>query len=216
MPPFPPDQELTLTLQLQQGLAELQLLASESQVEKLLEYVAMLQKWNKVYNLTAVRKAEQIITRHILDSLVILPYLHDGHILDVGSGAGLPGIPLAIIEPQRNFTLLDSNSKKTRFLFQCKAELGLDNLEVIHSRVEEFPVTSPFTTIVSRAYSNLAGMIDSTHHLLAEGGIFLAMKGIYPVAELEDIPSGYTIESIDPLQVPGLDAERHVVIAKRA
>lgn len=215
MPSFPPEQELTLTLQLQQGLAELPLSLSEANFEQLLHYVALLQKWNKVYNLTAVRKPEQIITRHILDSLVVLPYIRGAQVLDVGSGAGLPGIPLAIASPDTQITLLDSNSKKTRFLVQCKAELSLDNMEVVHSRVEDFQA-GPYSTIISRAYSNLAGMIDSTQHLLAEDGIFVAMKGIYPVAELEDIPAGYAVEAIHPLQVPGLDAERHVVIAKRA
>lgn len=201
-----------LSQQLQQGLAKLGLTIDEAVQSSLLDYVALLHKWNRAYNLTAVRKPELMVTRHLLDSLVVHPYLKPGRILDVGTGAGLPGIPLALIRPDDEFFLLDSNSKKTRFLTQVVTELGLKNVTVVQSRVEEFKPDQLFDTIMSRAYSTLANMISGTRHLLADGGVFFAMKGVYPVAELEELPADMQLVGSYQLYVPELDAERHLLV----
>jgi len=201
-----------LSQQLQQGLAKLGLTVDEAVQSSLLDYVALLHKWNRAYNLTAVRKPELMITRHILDSLVINPYLSSGRIIDVGTGAGLPGIPLALIRPDDEFFLLDSNSKKTRFLTQAVTELGLKNVTVVQSRVEEFKPDQLFNTIISRAYTTLAKMISGTRHLLADGGVFFAMKGVYPVAELDELPADMRLVGSYQLHVPELDAERHLLV----
>lgn len=201
-----------LAKQLQQGLLEIGLYIDEATQSKLLDYVALLHKWNRAYNLTAVRKPELMVSRHLLDSLVVQPYLQPGRILDVGTGAGLPGIPLALIRPDDAFFLLDSNSKKTRFITQAVAELGLQNVTVVQSRVEDYQPDQLFNTIISRAYSTLANMIAGTRHLLAEGGVFFALKGVYPVAEIDELPADMQLVQSYPLYVPGLDAERHLVI----
>lgn len=201
-----------LAKQLQQGLLEIGLYIDEATQSKLLDYVALLHKWNRAYNLTAVRKPELMVSRHLLDSLVVQPYLQPGRILDVGTGAGLPGIPLALIRPDDAFVLLDSNSKKTRFITQAVAELGLQNVTVVQSRVEDYQPDQLFNTIISRAYSTLANMIAGTRHLLAEDGVFFALKGVYPVAEIDELPADMQLVQSYPLYVPGLDAERHLVI----
>lgn len=201
-----------LAKQLQQGLLEIGLYIDEATQSKLLDYVALLHKWNRAYNLTAVRKPELMVSRHLLDSLVVQPYLQPGRILDVGTGAGLPGIPLALIRPDDAFFLLDSNSKKTRFITQAVAELGLQNVTVVQSRVEDYQPDQLFNTIISRAYSTLANMIAGTRHLLAEDGVFFALKGVYPVAEIDELPADMQLVQSYPLYVPGLDAERHLVI----
>lgn len=207
---------VSLLQSLHEGLAEMGLEIPEARANRMLDYLDILAKWNRIYNLTAVRKTEQMLTRHLLDSLAILPYVRPGRIIDVGSGAGLPGIPLALAMPESEFVLLDSNSKKTRFMQQAKADLQLDNLEVVHERVEDYRPEARFDTVVSRAYSSLSGMLESTAHLLKEDGINLAMKGVYPLAELDAIPEGYELVGVEQLHVPGLDADRHVVIIKRA
>ena len=181
----------------------------------LVEYIQLLEKWNTVYNLTSVRDKAQMVYRHILDSLVVSPFLQGSEILDVGSGAGLPGIPLAIANPEIDFTLLDSNQKKTRFIQQAVAELGLNNVEVISERIENFQIDKTFDTVTARAYSAIDNLISGVQHLLNEQSVILAMKGTYPVAELENIPSPYHVESIEKLQVPGLDADRHLVIIRK-
>lgn len=206
---------ISLVQSLNHSLEEMGLAIEQEQANRMLDYLDILAKWNRVYNLTAVRKPEQMLTRHLLDSLAILPFVKPGRIIDVGSGAGLPGIPLALALPDSQFVLLDSNSKKTRFLQQAKADLGLDNLEVVHERVEDYRPEEGFDTIVSRAYSSLAGMLESTAHLLGPDGINLAMKGVYPLAELDAIPEGFELVAVEKLQVPGLDADRHVVILRR-
>lgn len=203
-----------LATKLQQGLNELDLNIDESVQVKLLDYVGLLHKWNRTYNLTAVRKPELMVTRHLLDSLVIYPYLQAGRILDVGTGAGLPGIPLALIRPDDEFYLLDSNSKKTRFVTQAVSELELNNVTVVKSRVEEFQPGQVFNTIMSRAFSTLANMVTGTRHLLDSEGVLLAMKGVYPVAEVDDLPAGFELSASIELKVPGLDAERHLLIIR--
>ncbi|MGD9389105.1 MAG: 16S rRNA (guanine(527)-N(7))-methyltransferase RsmG [Thioalkalispiraceae bacterium] len=203
-----------LSKQLQQGIAALGLEVDEAKQSALLDYVALLHKWNRAYNLTAVRKPELMITRHLLDSLVIHPFLKPGRILDVGTGAGLPGIPLALIRPEDVFYLLDSNSKKTRFITQAVAELGLQNVSVVQSRVEDYKTNTTFDTIISRAYSTLANMVAGTRHLLAKNGVFFAMKGVFPVAEVDELPVDAELLESHALHIPGLDAERHLLVLK--
>ncbi|MBD3609400.1 MAG: 16S rRNA (guanine(527)-N(7))-methyltransferase RsmG [Gammaproteobacteria bacterium] len=205
----------SLIHELYHGLEKMGIQVSDEAANGMLDYLDLLSKWNRVYNLTAVRKPEQMLTRHVFDSLAILPFVEGKRIIDVGSGAGLPGIPLALTMPDCEFVLLDSNSKKTRFLQQAKTDLKLDNMEVVHERVEEYQPEQLFNTVVSRAYSSLAGMLESTSHLLLDDGVNLAMKGVYPVAELDAIPAGFELISVEQLQVPDLDADRHVVIIKR-
>ena len=201
---------------LSKGLRELDLQQplDDEQQSKLVKYVELLNKWNKTYNLTAVRKPEHMVTRHLLDSLSISPYLRGNSILDVGTGAGLPGIPLAILYPDRQFTLLDSNNKKTRFVVQSVSELELPNVDVVQSRVENHQVEAPFDTIITRAYSAIGEMVEQTSHLLAKDGTFLAMKGINPVAEIDGLPSGYVIKESHVIKVPGLEEERHLLEIK--
>ena len=201
---------------LSNGLRQLNLAQpiDEKQQAKLIKYVELLNKWNKTYNLTAVRKPEQMVTRHLLDSLSICPYLRGKSVLDVGTGAGLPGIPLAIVFPERQFTLLDSNNKKTRFVVQAVSELELPNVGVVQSRVEEFETEEPFDTITTRAYSAISDMVQQTSHLMARDGIFLTMKGANPIAELEELSSSYVVEESHLINVPGLDEERHLLEIK--
>lgn len=197
---------------LARGIDELSLDIDDDAFDRMLAFVELMIKWNRVYNLTSVRDPEQIVRRHILDSLVVIPYLQGNRILDVGSGGGLPGIPLSLACPDRQFTLLDSNGKKTRFLTQARAELGLENVEVAKARIEQFQPKQAFDTIISRAFSSVGEMASNTVRLCAEGGRIIAMKGIYPVAEMENLPE--TVEFVEsvPLQVPGLEAERHLII----
>lgn len=189
---------------------------TDEQVEQLLKYHALLVKWNKAFNLTAVRSPLEMVSRHLTDSLSVLPHIDCQRLIDVGSGPGLPGIPLAICRPDLPITLLDSNIKKSRFQFQAKAELGLDNVEVVHERVEKFTPEQPFDAVISRAFASLQDMIHWTDHLCAEQGIFLAMKGMYPVEELEQLPASIQLRQSIPLQVPGTDGERHLLILGRA
>jgi len=203
--------EPRLGIQLQQGCAALRLSLDARQQERLLDYIGLLAKWNKAYNLTAVRDEAQMVTRHLLDSLVIAPFVTGQRCLDVGTGAGLPGIPLAILFPQRDFLLLDSNGKKTRFLFQVKTALGLDNMTVHQARVESFTAAEPFETVLSRAFASLLEMVRGCRHLLAPGGKILAMKGAYPAHEIAAASQLGAEMVVHPLTVPGLDEERHLV-----
>ena len=196
------------------GLNALPLELDANVQSRLIDFIRLLVKWNRAYNLTAVRQPEQMVTRHLLDSLVIGPYLQGPSILDVGTGAGLPGIPLALAYPDHHFTLLDSNGKKIRFVTQAVAELGLANVDVIQSRVEAFQPAGRFDTITARAYASIEELVSQTKHLLADGGQYLIMKGVYPVAEVEAMPTGYRIEASHQLNVPKLDAERHLLIVR--
>lgn len=201
---------------LSKGLKQLHLQQplDDQQQNKLIKYVQLLDKWNKTYNLTAVRKPEQMVTRHLLDSLSICPYLRGKRVLDVGTGAGLPGIPLAVVFPERQFTLLDSNNKKTRFVVQAVSELELPNVDVVQSRVEEFESEALFHTVITRAYASIGDMVGQTSHLLAPDGVFLAMKGVNPVAEIDELTSSYKIKESHIIKVPGLEEERHLIEIK--
>jgi 16S rRNA (guanine527-N7)-methyltransferase len=201
---------MTLETTLESGLAALGLSFPKEVQQKLLDYLALLAKWNKVHNLTAVRELDDMVTLHLLDSFSILTHLHSQHVLDVGSGAGLPGIPIALVRPDCQVTVLDSSHKKAAFLSQAKAELGIQNLEVVCKRVEEYQPEKKFETIVSRAFSDLSEFVRLTKHLLAENGSWAAMKGVHPYDELEQVKQLRT--EVLPLTVPGLDAQRHLVL----
>ncbi|MFZ5589242.1 MAG: 16S rRNA (guanine(527)-N(7))-methyltransferase RsmG [Pseudomonadota bacterium] len=193
------------------GLEELGFIFPEETEQRLLRFLELLAKWNEAYNLTAVRDPVEMVTHHVLDSLAIRPFLKGPRILDVGTGAGLPGIPLAITRPQYQFTLLDSNAKKTRFVTQVKLEMGLDNVEVVTARVEKYRPDRKFDTLVTRAFASLAEMLALSGHLLADDGEFLAMKGAYPQDELEQVTAPFHVAEVCELVVPGLGARRHLV-----
>ena len=196
-------------------LKQAEISASEQQLDQLMSYLALLVKWNKAYNLTAVRDPQEMVDRHLVDSLSVLPWIKETPLIDVGSGAGLPGIPLAIMKPELSVTTLDSNSKKTRFQQQVKAELKLDNLHVVHSRVESVDLPK-FEQIISRAFASIEDMLHWTGHLCAEQGVFLAMKGLYPESELAQLPQGYHLLSSHQLKVPATEGARHLLILGRA
>ncbi|MDK9558307.1 16S rRNA (guanine(527)-N(7))-methyltransferase RsmG [Marinobacter sp. M216] len=202
--------------QLRDGLAAMDLSLSDAQQQQLLDFLALLNKWNRAYNLTAVRDEREMVSRQLLDSLSILPWVTTGHLLDVGAGGGLPGIPLAIALPERRFTLLDSNGKKTRFLNQCVLELGLSNVEVIHGRAEACAPEQPFSQISSRAFTALDNLVAWCGDLLANEGEFLAMKGQFPDDEVAALPAGWRVKSHQSLAVPGADGERHLLVIARA
>ncbi|MBB71755.1 MAG: 16S rRNA (guanine(527)-N(7))-methyltransferase RsmG [Legionellales bacterium] len=203
-----------LAQQLSQGIDALGLAVTTTQQQQLLDYIHLLAKWNKAYNLTAVRHIGDMVGRHLLDSLSIIPYLAGGRLIDVGTGPGLPGIPLAIVFADKTFTLLDSNGKKTRFLTQAVTELGLDNVQIINARVEEFKPEQTYDTVVSRAFSDLKDMVEKTQHLCAEDGQFLAMKGKYPADEIQALPETVIVTAVHPLRVPTVTGERHAVVIK--
>ena len=194
-----------------QGLEALPFDLDNHQIHQLAALVGLLAKWNRVYNLTAVRDPQEMVTRHILDSLVVLPWLRGDSLLDVGTGAGLPGLPLAIACPDLNITLLDSSDKKLRFVRQAAAELKLDRVNIAHARMQTYQPAQPFDMVISRAVSSLTELYRMTHSLLGDGGRFLCMKGTRPDAELEDFEHAGRVQ-IERLRVPGLDAERHLLM----
>ncbi|WP_397379016.1 16S rRNA (guanine(527)-N(7))-methyltransferase RsmG [Pseudomonas sp.] len=204
--------------ELSQGALELGVELSAQQHEQLLAYLALLIKWNKAYNLTAVRDPDEMVSRHLLDSLSVVPFVSEAgdNWLDVGSGGGMPGIPLAILFPERQFTLLDSNGKKTRFLTQVKLELQLANLQVIHSRVEAFTPAVPFSGICSRAFSSLEDFSNWTRHLGDTTTQWLAMKGVHPDDELQALPADFSLTATHVLKVPGCQGQRHLLILRRS
>jgi 16S rRNA (guanine527-N7)-methyltransferase len=202
-------EELTL------GARELGVELSESQHTQLLAYLALLIKWNKAYNLTAVRNPDEMVSRHLLDSLSVVRFIEGDRQLDVGSGGGMPGIPLAVLFPDMKITVLDSNGKKTRFLTQVKLELGLANLEVIHSRAEAFRPALPFNGIISRAFSSLEDFTQWTRHMGDGETRWLAMKGLHPADELVALPADFSLESAQALAVPGCQGQRHLLILRR-
>ena len=200
---------------LQSGLKEMGLDLSGEQQDKLLAYVEMLKKWNKTYNLTALRDESQIISHHLLDSLTLPPYLEGAQtMLDVGSGGGQPGIPAAVCRPDLQITLLDANTKKTSFLQQAAIELELKNVRVVSGRVEAVQGLRA-DVITSRAFAELADFVNWTTHLLQNGGCWAAMKGVYPAAEIDRLPDSVCVERVDKIRVPQLNAERHMVILRK-
>jgi 16S rRNA (guanine527-N7)-methyltransferase len=207
---------IDLARQLQHGVAVLGLVIAEPVQRKLLDYILLLDKWNKVYSLTAVREPERMIGLHLLDCLAILPHLNASRLLDVGSGGGMPGIILAICHPDWQITMIDSNSKKTGFLQQAAISLQLGNVTVVTSRVEQFQPAQPFDVITSRAFADLGDFVAWSQHLLAPGGCYAAMKGVYPQDEVARLPAGFVVSDVVPLQVPGLDAERHLLTIRAA
>ena len=195
------------------GLSTLALALDDAAIERLLDYVELLVRWNAAYNLTAVRDPDEMVTRHLLDSLAIAPHVSGATLADLGSGAGLPGIPLAVSAPEREILLVDSNGKKARFLREAVRKLALAKTRVAESRVEN--VEGSFDCITARAFASLGDMLAWGGHLLAPGGRWLALKGRFPDDELAAVPDTFTIEKTIELNVPGLDAERHLVILKR-
>ncbi len=203
---------MSMRAQLVAGITALELDLPAAAEDQLLAYLALLEKWNRVHNLTAVREADRMVSHHLLDSLAVVPYFQAGCVLDTGSGGGLPGIPLAITRPNLEVTLIDSIAKKTAFLLQAKAELGLGNVSVTTSRVEAFQPEAGFSAITSRAFSDLKEFVTLTRHLLAPGGRWLAMKGLYPHEEIAALPGWVKLSADHVLTIPGLDATRHLII----
>jgi len=201
--------------QLAAGVAALGLALPHGGEAKLLAYLALLDKWNRVYNLTAVRDTGRMVSHHLLDSLAAVPYFEGDTVLDVGSGGGLPGIPLAIARPELQVTLIDSIAKKTAFLLQAKTELGLDNLTVVTGRVEDYRPQTGFDIITSRAFSDLREFATLTRHLLNPGGRWLAMKGLMPHEEIVMLPDWARVSANIALAVPGLEASRHLIVLER-
>lgn len=187
---------------------------TDHQKTLLVAYVDMLHKWNKAYNLTSVRDPAEMVVRHILDSIVVAPYLQGQRFIDVGTGPGLPGIPLAIVLPDAHFTLLDSLGKRVRFLRQVQHELKLENITPVQSRVEAYPSEPPFDGVISRAFASLNDMVSWCHHLPGEKGRFYALKGQLPEDEIASLPDDFSVESVEKLRVPQLEGERHLMIIK--
>jgi|TARA_B110000879_G_scaffold142288_1_gene185145 16S rRNA (guanine527-N7)-methyltransferase len=208
--------EPALRAQLEKGLETLGIDCSAQQVDQLLDYLSLLVTWNSAYNLTAIRDPEQMVARHLLDSLAILPFITGENLIDVGTGPGLPGIPLAIMCPEKTFKLLDSNGKKTRFLFHARCQLKLQNLTEIQSRVEQFIPEKTYDTVLSRAFTSVAEMVDKCEHLLNPDGRFLAMKGKFPQSELSLLAKDYKVDVSHRLTVPGVDGERHLIEISKA
>ncbi len=183
-----------------------------AQEQMLLEYLVQLERWNKAYNLTAVKDPVAMVTRHLLDSLSVAPFIAGGRLLDAGTGAGLPGIPLAVARPALEVTLLDSSGKRVRFLNHVRRQLGLENVHPVQERLESFAPGQPFDVIISRAFSDLVSFARAARHLAAAPARLLAMKGRYPERELQEVPEWLRIDSVEKLDVPGLQEDRHLVI----
>ena len=206
-----------LSAVLDEGIAAMRLDVSPAQQDKLMNYLALMFKWNAVYNLTSLRDPMQMVTHHLLDSLAAVPAFADAqNVLDVGSGGGLPGIVLAIVRPDMKVSMIDTVHKKTAFLTQVKAELGLANVTVYTARVEQLQVSDKFDVITSRAFADLSDFVNWSSHLLADGGRYIALKGVAPKDEQERIPAEWKVDKVEPLDVPRLDAERHLVFIERS
>ncbi len=196
---------------LMQGSESLSLTLTEQQAEKLVGYVERIDKWNKAYNLTSVREPEQMMVKHILDSIAVAPFIDGKTIIDVGTGPGLPGIPLSVMLPDSSFTLLDSLGKRVRFMKQCAFELGLNNVTPVHSRVEDHKPDQPYDIVLSRAFASLKDMLHWCEHLVDSSGVFVALKGQFPQSEIDEVSDHFRIESVKALLVPELEGERHLV-----
>jgi len=200
------------SIKLESGLARLELDVSSDVIGKLLLYMDLLKEWSGTYNLVAPRERDFLLTRHLLDSLSIAAWLQPGSLLDVGTGAGLPGLPLAIIEPDREVTLLDSAGKKIRFIRHVGRTLSLKNIHPMHQRIDELAVTGAYANITSRAFASLSEFVRMVRVCADQSTLLLAMKGVYPEQELEELPDWVNVQSVEPLTVPYLHAERHVVL----
>jgi 16S rRNA (guanine527-N7)-methyltransferase len=210
------DSSVALEAQLAHGLATMNIELSQEQRGKLLAYLALLYKWNRAYSLTALKEQDKAVSHHLLDSLSIRRFVPDGRLLDVGSGGGAPGIPLAIARPELAVTLLDSNSKKAAFLRQAVIELELSNVSVHGGRVEQYHPEFGYTVIVSRAFAELASFVALSRHLLTSDGVWLAMKGVWPHDEIARLSDEARVEAVHPLGVAGVDGERHLVVMRSA
>lgn len=198
------------------GIRDMELAVSPAQQDQLMDYLALMFKWNSVYNLTSLRDPVQMVTHHLLDSLAAVPAFRDAvNVLDVGAGGGLPGIVLAIVRPDMKVSMIDTVHKKTAFLTQVKAELGLANVTVYTMRVEQLQVSDKFDVITSRAFADLSDFVNWSSHLLAEGGRYIALKGVAPKDEQQRLPAEWKVTQVQPLQVPRLGAERHLVFIER-
>ena len=206
----------SLAAQLECGLTSINIALNQQVIDLLLDYLDLLQKWNRVHNLTSVRDPEKMVSTHLLDSLSVLPHLPGGPILDVGSGAGLPGIPLAAANSNLQITLIEANQKKAAFLRQAIGELRLSNVQVVCEKVDEWFPPALFPCIIARAYAEISKFIETSRHLLATNGVIAAMKGRYPETEIKGIPREFEVKRIIELKVPGLDAQRHLVMIGRA
>ncbi|MEP0355549.1 MAG: 16S rRNA (guanine(527)-N(7))-methyltransferase RsmG [Paraglaciecola sp.] len=188
---------------------------TEYQKKLLIDYILMIHRWNKAFNLTSIREPEKMVIKHIVDSIVVAPYLDKIRYIDVGTGPGLPGIPLAIMCPEKHFILLDSLGKRVRFMKQVAHELNIKNIEPIQSRVEDYIPTFKIDGVLSRAFASLKDMLHWCQHLVDSHGVYLALKGQLPLDELEELPSSFTLQETIKLDVPGLDGERHIVKIKK-
>ena len=197
------------------GLTKMNVAVTAHQQQQLIEFVCLMHKWNKAYNLTSVRDPEQMVVKHLLDSLSVAPSIDADHVIDVGTGPGLPGMPLAIINPQVNFTLLDSLGKRVRFMKQCAHELKLNNVTCVHSRVEEHQNPRPYAIVLSRAFASLKDMLHWCEHLVDSEGKFLALKGQFPQSEIDEVSSHFRVDSVTTLKVPDLVGERHLVTIRK-
>lgn len=206
---IPADAKLLASLQ--QHLASLSLEVDAGKQHDLIAFVQLIDKWNKAYNLTSVRDPQEMLVKHILDSIVVAPHLKGQHFIDVGTGPGLPGIPLAIMLPQCQFVLLDSLGKRIRFIKQAAHELGLTNIVAVQSRVEEFVPSRPFDGVLSRAFASVKDMLHWCQHLVDSQGVFIALKGQFPADEIQQMPPQFRLGEVIRLEVPGLQAERHLV-----
>jgi len=201
---------------LRDGIAEMQLDVSPAQQEQLLDYLALMFKWNSVYNLTSLRDPMQMVTHHLLDSLAAVPaFAGANNVLDVGAGGGLPGIVLAVVRPDMKVSMIDTVHKKTAFLTQVKAQLGLAKVSVYTMKVQELEVSDKFDVITSRAFADLSDFVEWSSHLLAEQGRYIALKGVAPEDERQRLPAEWKVTKVEPLQVPRLGAERHLVFIQK-
>jgi 16S rRNA (guanine527-N7)-methyltransferase len=208
---------MSLAAVIADGLAAMEIDLPAAARERLEQHLQLIARWNRVHNLTAVRETEQMVVLHLLDSLSVLPHLGSARtVLDVGTGPGLPGIPIAIARPDTHVTLLDSSHKKCSFLRQARTELGLANIEVVCDRVENWKPQEKFDAVVSRAFSDLGDFVAQAQHLVAPGGRLIAMKGVYPFDEIARVPATHRVAQVLELHVPSLDAKRHLVFVEAA
>lgn len=206
---------MSVAKQLADGLSALRISLAPEVQNRLLAYGALILKWNRVYNLTAVRDEASVVALHLLDSLSVLPYLEGQTLADIGSGAGLPGMVLAIVRPDLQVTLVESNQKKNAFQQQARIELALENVRCLCQRVEAVQPERPFDIVISRAFADLSDFVRLSNHLIGPAGCLAAMKGVYPADEIARLPAGYAAVQTIPLVVPGVDAARHLVLVRR-